>query len=141
DKPLVFPEHREPDLTRDRLCEIRPTGLDDGVEDEFEFVMHFQVHPGVSQGRRDIYVSSRNSTGVSANLTCVSGDPDLYLARGGDPIDSSTRGTGSDESVSGSWGSGKWRVHVYGYTTAQYQLSAGWVYDKTKTGLPPAFGG
>jgi hypothetical protein len=122
DKP-IYADEPEPDLTTDRLCEIEPVDL----AEEIKYRLLYRIDPTVPKGQRDIYVPvDANLAQAWARVDAISGDPDVYLYRGGLLKDFSVSSGATDE-VSASGGSGLWRLHVYGFTAAEYRLSGDWI--------------
>lgn len=83
--------------------------------------------PFVPEGKKDIYAPvNANVDSTWGQVQAISGDPDLYLYRGGQKRDASVS-SGASDAVSGSGGNGAWRLHVRGFTDATYDLFGDWV--------------
>ncbi|MCB9136230.1 MAG: hypothetical protein H6636_12445 [Anaerolineales bacterium] len=116
------------DFSLAREIKIIPPKLD---EPGF-YELKFQIHPSVAAGHADYYDPSFNlGDSATVNLQTIGGDPDLYLYRGGWLQAMSLRWAGYDEFVSANGGAGSWRVKVYGYSAAQYEISSTWIYQFT----------
>ncbi len=121
-KPIYL-EEPPFDPTQDRLIRIEP--LDIGADAKYR--LEYLIHPTVKAGKKDIYEPLDASISEAwARITSTGGDADLYLYRGGVLKDSSTS-AGADDEVSASGGKGSWRLHVRGYTDAEYTHPGDWI--------------
>jgi hypothetical protein len=131
-------DHLAPNLQRDRLIQIEVL---DKLEPKITYALSIVLDPiSVAQHTCDIY-GLWNDTGgidwVSAAVTPVSGDPDLFLYRGGNPMSQSRGGPGWTDSVSGWGGGGTWSIHVYGYEPSNsYDLADSWLWRLDADDIP-----
>ena len=126
------PEHDypAPNLQRDRLIQFEVL---DKLEPKAAYAVSIVLDPiSVAQHTCDIY-GLWNDTGsinwVSASVIPVSGDPDLFLYRGGVLMSQSRGGAGWTDSASGWGGAGTWSIHVYGYEPSNsYDIAESWLW-------------
>jgi hypothetical protein len=131
-------DHLAPNLQRDRLIQVEVL---DKLEPKITYAVSIVLDPiSVAQHTCDIY-GLWNDAGdvswVSAAVIPVSGDPDLFLYRGGIPITQSRGGPGWTDSVSSGAGAGIWSIHVNGYEPSNsYDLAESWLWRLDADDIP-----
>ena len=123
-------DYPAPNLKRDRLIQFEVL---DKLEPKVPYAIAVVLDPiSVAQHSCDIYGlwnDPGNINWVSASVIPVSGDPDLFLYRGGVLMSQSRGGAGWTDSASAWGGAGTWSIHVYGYAPSNsYDLAESWLW-------------